>query len=74
MAEIFKNFEGTLFHLIFTGSPFFAFFESTTCSSQIWIKISHGKNFCPHGNCFKKIDDFLKSSFQILVFDKRQVE
>ena len=55
-----------LFHLIFVGSPFF---QNTKSSSQIWIKKSCGKISCPHGNCFKKIDYFWKSCFQILVFD-----
>ena len=55
MTEISENFEGTFFHLIFVGSPFF---QNTKSSSQIWIKKSYGENFCPHGNCFKKIDYF----------------
>ena len=40
------------FHLIFAGSTFF---QNTKSSSQIWIKKSHGKSFCLHDNCFKKI-------------------
>ena len=74
MTWISENFEGTFFHLIFVGSPPFFVFQNTKSSSQIWIQMSYGKNFYPHGNCFKKIDYFWKFCFQIFVFDKRQVK
>ena len=60
------------FHLIFVRSPFF---QNTRSSSQIWIKKSYSENFCPHGNCFKKIGYcWLWSCFQILVFGKQQIK
>ena len=53
----------------------FCFFNIITkSSSQIWIQMYYGKNFYPRGICFKKIDYFWSSCFQILVFDKRQVK
>ena len=53
----------------------FCFFNIITkSSSQIWIQMYYGKNFYPRGICFKKIDYFWNSCFQILVFDKRQVK
>ena len=53
----------------------FCFFNIITkSSSQIWIQMYYGKNFCPRGNVFKKIDYFWNSCFQILVFDKRQMK
>ena len=67
----FRKFWRYFVHLIFVGSPFF---QNTKSSTQIWIKKSCGENFCHHGNCFKKIDYFWKSCFQILVFDKRQMK
>ena len=44
------------------------FFQNTKSFSQIWIKKSNSKNFCPHGNRFKKIDYFWNFHFQILVY------
>ena len=70
MTGISKNFEGTIFHLIFVGSPFV--FSNTKSSSQIWIQMSYGENCYRHG--FKNIDYFWNSCSQILVFDKGQVK
>ena len=68
MTEISENFEGTFFHLIFFGLPFFCFFKILKALHKFEL-IS-----APHGNCFKKIDYFWKSCFQILVFGRAQVK
>ena len=71
-TEISEKYWKYFFHLIFVRSPFF---QNTRSSSQIWIKKSYSENFCPHGNCFKKIGYcWLWSCFQILVFGKQQIK
>ena len=62
------------FHLILVGSPFFFFFFKILKGPTNLNKKSNNKKFSPHGNCFKKIDYFWKSHFQILVFDKQQMK
>ena len=71
-TEISEKYWKYFFHLIFVRSPFF---QNTRSYSQIWIKKSYSENFCPHGNCFKKIGYcWLWSCFQILVFGKQQIK
>ena len=71
-TEISEKYWKYFFHLIFVRSPFF---QNTRSSSQIWIKKSYSENFCPHGNCFKKIGYcWLWSCFQILVFGKQWIK
>ena len=71
-TEISEKYWKYFFHLIFIRSPFF---QNTRSSSQIWIKKSYSENFCPHGNCFKKIGYcWLWSCFQILVFGKQWIK
>ena len=50
------------------------FFQNAKSLSQIWIKKSYRESFCPHGNCFNKIDYFWNPCFQVLVFDKWQMK
>ena len=69
MTEISGNLEVFFFHLIFVGSPFFF-----KILKALQLKKSYDENFCPHGNCFKKIDYIWKSCFQKLVFDKWQMK
>ena len=71
MTEISENFEGTFFVWCSLDRPFFKILKALHKSE---LQKSYVENFCPHGNCFKKIDYFWKSYFQKLVFDKRQIK
>ena len=68
----FWKFGRFFFHLIFVGSPFF--FKILKALHKFELKKSYDENFCPHGNCFKKIDYIWKSCFQKLIFDKWQMK